>query len=64
LLTSVTIPDSVTNIGSFAFWDCISLTDIYYEGTKAQWTAIRKNENWNFNTGAYTVHCTDGDIEK
>ena len=61
-LTSVTIPDSVTSIGSDAFWACRSLTDITYEGTKAQWNAIYQDVTWNYNTGNYTVHCTDGDI--
>src|ERR1017187_8947150 len=31
-LTSVTIPDSVTNIGSYAFGDCPNLTTITVDG--------------------------------
>ncbi len=34
-LTSVTIPDSVTNIGGTAFSGCDSLTDVYYSGSEA-----------------------------
>jgi hypothetical protein len=32
-LTSVTIPDSVTMIGSYAFSDCGSLTSVYCKAT-------------------------------
>ena len=28
-MTSVTIPDSVTSIGAWAFWGCTSLTNVY-----------------------------------
>ena len=61
---SVTIPDSVTSIESDAFRYCRSLTEINFEGTKAQWKAISKGSNWNYNTGAYTIYCTDGNIGK
>ena len=63
-LTSITIPDSVTSISSLAFFNCTRLTSITYQGTKAQWNAIRKGSWWNENTGNYTIYCTDGDIPK
>ena len=63
-LTSVTIPDSVTSIGDYSFNDCSSLTSINYKGTKEQWRAISKKRYWNYNTGRYTIHCTDGDTAK
>ena len=62
-LTSITIGNGVTSIDK-AFNGCSSLTSITYKGTKAQWNAISKINDWNFNTGNYTVHCTDGDIKK
>lgn len=40
-LTSITIPDSVTSILEYAFYNCSSLTDVYYTGTEDQWKAIR-----------------------
>ena len=61
-LTSITIPDSVTSIGNSAFSFCYSLTSITFQGTKAQWYAISKGYDWNYNTGSYVVYCTDGDI--
>jgi len=64
MLTSVTIPDSVTSIGNSAFYNCSGLASITFTGTKAQWKAISKANSWNFNTGNYTIHCTDGDIAK
>ena len=63
-LHSVVIPDSVTNIGVCAFFCCTSLTHIDYNGTMAKWAKIEKGFNWNYATGAYTVHCVDGDIKK
>ena len=40
MLTSITIPDSVTSIGSFAYGNCTSLTDVYYFGDLAGWCGI------------------------
>ncbi len=64
LLKTVNVPSSVTGIAERAFWFCDDLTDITYDGTKAQWQAIHKAYGWNEYTGNYTVHCTDGDIPK
>ena len=63
-LTSVTIPDGVTGIGNYAFRNCTGLTSITYQGTIDEWNAISKGSYWNYNTGSYIVHCTDGDITK
>lgn len=63
-LTNITIGNSVTSIGYSALYDCSSLTSINFNGTKEQWRAIFKPHDWNYNTGEYTIHCTDGDISK
>ncbi len=63
-ITSITIPDSVTRIHDYAFSGCTGLTSINFKGTKVQWKAISKGYQWNYKTGSYTIHCTDGDIAK
>ncbi len=63
-LTSITIPSGVTNINAYAFSKCWKLTCITFNGTKAQWKAIGKNTTWNYETGSYTVACTDGKLDK
>ena len=60
-LTSITIPDSVTIICGYAFSGCSGLTKIDFNGTKAQWNAIIKGNNWN-GEGGFTIYCTDGTI--
>lgn len=54
-LTALTIPTAVTSIGEGAF-ACYYLTDVYYEGTRAQWNAIEMGaENfWNA-----AIYCMD-----
>ena len=39
-LTSITIPDSVTFIGEYAFRNCSTLETIYYKGTAEDWEKI------------------------
>ena len=63
-LTSIEIPDSVTSIEKSVFMNCCNLTNINYEGEAEQWAAITKGDSWNFNTGDYTVTCTDGVLTK
>lgn len=62
-LIKITIPETVKTICGYAFYDCRNLKDIVFGGTKAQWEAIEKGENWDEGVTHYTVHCTDVDIE-
>ena len=54
-LQSITIPKSVTAIKYLAFASCDSLTDVYYNGSKAQWNKIEINEDNSGLDGA-TIH--------
>ncbi len=63
-LTTVTIGSGVEKLEEYVFEDCSSLSYINYRGTKEEWHSIIKMQGWNYNTGNYTIHCTDGDIAK
>ena len=63
-LGSVSIGNGVTAFYDGAFSGCMALTNITFRGTRAEWNAIEKAADWDADTGAYTVHCTDGDIAK
>ena len=64
-LESITLPHLISAIYYQAFKDCSSLKNIHYQGDKFMWnyTVTRGNE-WDKNTGDYTIYCTDGNIEK
>lgn len=61
-LEAVYIPKSVTKISADAFYYCNNLVDIFFGGTRTEWEAVEKEENWDRGVGGskgYTVHCTD-----
>ena len=59
---SVTIPDSVTSIGSDAFYNCDSLTSVTFEGTVAEWNSVDKGSLWKHNCPFTEVKCSDGSV--
>ena len=58
-MTSIEIPDTVTSIGR-AFSGCSNLRSITFKGTVAQWNAVEKHPNWNYNLPGTEVVCKDG----
>lgn len=66
-ITSITMPNSITKIESFAFWGCDSLKYIIFDGTKEEWKAIEKEDNWSPKTKEdvhipFKVYCNDGTL--
>ena len=55
-LQEVTIPLTVTEIADYAFYNCSSLTDVYYSGIKKEWDTITIGEKNSPLTNA-TLHC-------
>ena len=55
-LQTIVIPDGVTSIGDYAFYDCSSLATINYTGTEEQWNAISKGTDWNYETSLNVIY--------
>ena len=61
-LEEVTIPVTVTKIGSYAFDQCESLKTIRYEGTEEEWNRIVIAAGNDFLLQATVIYnCTDGE---
>lgn len=61
-LQEISIPATVTQIDKFAFQGCVALKTIHFNGSKAQWEAIQKAEDYLLNVASCKVICTDGEI--
>lgn len=59
-LELVVIPSTVTSIQSRAFFGCSQLGNVVFEGTKSQWEAIEKGEEWAYGTIIFKIQCFDG----
>lgn len=61
-LTSIVIPSSVKNIKYWAFYHCDNLGWIKYEGTVAQWNAVKKSSTWAEEIPTGRVTCSNGTV--
>lgn len=65
-ITSITIPNSITSIGYDAFYNCTSLTDIYYQGTASDLYNLIKGQRLPLETQLHFAGgaaCTVGELE-
>jgi len=60
---SVVIPKSVVEIGEEAFARCKKLRSIEFDGTVAQWKAVKKGDFWKKQVPAKFVKCSDGEAK-
>lgn len=60
-LTSVTLPNTIKSVNESAFFNCESLSDVYYAGTKMEWSAIPIGSDNECLTKA-TIHCSDATL--
>lgn len=66
-LTSITIPGGIANFDGYAIDDYAfalskSITNITFNGTKAQWNSIKRGDYWNNLVPATEVICSDGTV--
>ena len=61
-LKTITLPASIGEIGAYAFDTCGGITDVYFSGTPAQWSAINI-ETGNENLSNADLHFPDGSIQ-
>ncbi len=54
----MTIPGSVTSVGSSSFNECSSLESITYKGTEEKWSTVTKGSNWDKDAGCDTAKGT------
>ena len=57
-LNQITLHSCLMEIGSYAFHNCNSLTDIYFDGTQQQWGNVTKGTNWKPDATNEHWHCT------
>ena len=60
-LIELHLPVTLTSLSKYSIGNNYKLTDIYYDGTIAQWNAITKADGWHGTMPAKVIHCTDGD---
>ncbi len=63
-LSEVSLSKKINHIGVGAFYNCSSLTEINFDGTKEQWNNVTKDSSWDAGTGNYAVYCSDGIVYK
>ena len=45
-IAKITMPESVTYVGPYPFYNCKSVIDIYYTGTSEKWEKVNYLEKW------------------
>lgn len=55
-LKDVYVDATLHSIGKEAFYGCINLKDIWFDGNQQQWNAVTKDANWKGGTSNLTEH--------
>lgn len=62
-LTSVNLPESITNIKTMAFTRLPKLITINFAGTMEQWIHVQKGTDWIITSLEYHLNCSDESVE-
>ena len=57
-LRNITLPNTLETVSDHAFYSCDNLTDIHFNGTQAEWSAVTIGSQSNDALRAATVHYT------
>ena len=60
-INSIQISNKLTHLGDYVF-DNNPLAVLEFFGTKDEWLAVVKGNNWNTGSSLTTIRCSDGDI--
>ena len=60
-LKNISLPLSITKIGSYAFGGC-PIRNVYYAGSLAEWYAIENESGDQSFSDGTIIHCNDGEI--
>ena len=65
-LKNLTLGNEVTYLDAWSFEFNRDLKNINYLGTIDEWKTLmsKSDSSWNWTTGTYTIHCTDGCLNK
>lgn len=58
------LPKTISKIEPLAFKGCASISTIYYAGSTHEWRSVAKAHEWDYNTDAFDIVCTDGVVHK
>ena len=62
-LKNLILPKSIQRLRRNFMFPCpCSPDEITYNGTKAEWEAIEKDDGWNYGNAITLAKCSDGDI--
>ena len=61
-IKSIVIPNTITKIETFAFYNTPKLTSMTFDGDMAKWNSISKGGSWANSSGISQIQCSDGNI--
>ncbi len=56
-LEKITLPKTLVRIGALALAGCHALCEIRFGGSEREWSLLKKDTDWDKDTGAYRVIC-------
>lgn len=62
VLTSLTIPNTITGLTQNSLSSCIALTNVTFQGTMEEWSKFGLTGKFPYSFKLEVIHCTDGDV--